>query len=104
MEIAKQQLNSGKYWAVCFAAHQAVELFIKGILFNNAGTYPFTHNLVLLLKSLNQNAPPNVVEACNFLNPHYTASRYGDVSMYDEETARLCLSKAEEVIEWLKTL
>lgn len=104
LEIAKRMLDEGRYWAGCFSSHQAVELYIKGILYIRAGAYPFTHNLVTLIKSLGRDVPQNVLEACHFLNPHHTASRYGDVSMYDREVASLCLVKAEEVIRWLMTL
>lgn len=104
LEIARRMLNEGRYWAVCFFSHQAIELYIKGVLYARAGAYPFTHNLVTLIKSLGRDIPQSILEACHFLNPHYTASRYGDISMYDREVANLCLTKAEEVIKWLMTL
>ncbi|MEM1598313.1 MAG: HEPN domain-containing protein [Pyrobaculum sp.] len=103
-DIARLMLSEGRHWAVCFAAHQAVELYLKGLLLKRVGAYPFTHNLVQLVKALGVDVPPHVIEACSFLNPHYTTSRYGAVALYDEDTARICFEKATQVLQWARSL
>ncbi|WP_291999580.1 HEPN domain-containing protein [Caldivirga sp.] len=103
-EVAKGALREGRFWLVCYASHQAVELYAKGVLFMRAGSYPFTHNLVTLIKLIDLNASTEVLNSCRVLNPHYSASRYDSSSIYDKDTAVQCLTHAEVVITWLRTL
>jgi len=51
LEVARESFEKGRFWLACFSAHQAVELYLKGVLFEPAGTYPFTRDLRLLLES-----------------------------------------------------
>ena len=104
LEIAKYALSVDRFWLVCYASHQAVELYAKGVLFMRAGSYPFTHNLVTLIKLIDLNASSEILNSCRALNPHYSASRYDSSSIYDKDTAEECLKYAEVVIAWLRTL
>ena len=104
LETAKDALREGRFWLTCYASHQAVELYAKGVLFMRAGSYPFTHNLVTLIKLIDLNASIEVLNSCRVLNPHYSASRYDSSSIYDKDTAEQCLTHAEVVITWLRTL
>jgi len=40
LEVARESFEKGRFWLACFSAHQAVELYLKGVLFELAGTYP----------------------------------------------------------------
>ncbi len=102
LENARDSLKKGRFWLTCFSAHQAVELYLKGVLLDLAGSYPFTHDLRVLLDSLGEDAPDEILEALDYLNPHYTASRYSLSMDYRERSARRCLEYAERVIEWVR--
>ncbi|EZQ04955.1 hypothetical protein CM19_08155 [Candidatus Acidianus copahuensis] len=102
-ELAKMSMEKGVYWLVCFLSHQSVELVAKGKLYIKAGSFPFTHNICTLIRLLG-NPSQEVLDACEFLNPHYTASRYSQMDYYSKNTAELCMRNAEVILSWLKTL
>ncbi len=102
LESARDSLKKGRFWLACFSVHQAVELYLKGVLLDLAGTYPFTHDLRVLLDSLGEDAPDEILEALDYLNPHYTASRYSLSMDYRDRSARRCLESAEKVIGWVR--
>lgn len=110
LEEAKDTLKKRIHWLTCFHAHQSVEFYIKGILEDKVGSYPFTHDLTLLLKTLssvlNTDPPEDIKIKTEALSPHYTLSRYGGlgVAEYDEDKAIACLRYAEEILKWLRSI
>ncbi|MDK2373389.1 MAG: HEPN domain-containing protein [Candidatus Korarchaeota archaeon] len=104
LETAKESFEKGRFWLTCLSAHQAVELYLKGVLFELAGTYPFTHDLRLLLESLagDMKVPEEVIDAADYLNPHYTASRYSLSMEYRKSSAERCLEYAEGIVKWVR--
>ncbi len=74
LENARDSLDKGRFWLTCFSAHQAVELYLKGVLFELAGAYPFTHDLRVLMDSLGEDIPDEILEALDYLNPLYSIS------------------------------
>ncbi len=104
---ARENLGEGHYWLACFNAHQAAEFHLKGLLVSLTGIYPFSHDLVELLRaaeSLDLSAPPEVLEAADALTPHYTMARYPGRTpgRYDRERAERCISYAERIVEWVE--
>lgn len=104
LEVARESFEKGRFWLACFSAHQAVELYLKGVLFELAGTYPFTHDLRLLLESLagDIQVPEGLVDVVDYLNPHYTASRYSLSMEYRKSNAKRCIEYAERIIAWVR--
>lgn len=104
LEGAKVALDRGLYWISCFLSHQAIELYVKGLLTYRTGAFPLTHNLITLISMLSNNPPSEVIESARFLNPHYTASRYSARDMYRKDDAEECIRRAEVIIKWLRSL
>ncbi len=49
LELAEYSLSRGFHDKAVFHVHQAIELFVKGVLLEVVGTYPRTHDLMELL-------------------------------------------------------
>ena len=83
---ARRAMEEGLYWLACFNAHQAAELYLKGLLASMTGVHPYTHDLAELL------------------TPHYTLARYPGrrVYTYTAERGRMCIDCAEKIVEWVK--
>jgi Uncharacterized conserved protein related to C-terminal domain of eukaryotic chaperone, SACSIN len=58
------------------------------------------HDLVQLAKQLD--APYEVLDICDKLNPHYIATRYPVEMVYTAEKSREALELAVKVIEWVE--
>jgi len=106
---ARNLVEKGVYWLACFLSHQAVEFYLKGILADKLGFFPFTHDLVELLreiKGIGEEVPTRVFESAELLTPHYLTSRYpGKRAIeYDERRAKLCLMHAEVIVNWARKL
>ena len=109
MREAYGAMKRGIYWLACFHAHQAVEFYVKALLEEKIGSYPFTHDLVTLietLRALDIDLPEEVIKAAESLTPHYVMARYGSrgVFEYNHERARRCINNAEVILQWLKTI
>ncbi|QIW24458.1 HEPN domain-containing protein [Sulfolobus sp. S-194] len=100
--LAEDALAKGYYWLSCFLFHQSVELSLKGILEATKNTHPFSHNLTELIKELGLPVPPDILQACVNLNPHYISARYAMFSYYQREDAENCKKNAEVILKWLK--
>jgi Uncharacterized conserved protein related to C-terminal domain of eukaryotic chaperone, SACSIN len=105
--IAKEMAERGHYWFSCFASQQSVEFLLKGIEMKYTGTHTFTHDLSELLqkveKILGVKATEEVYQACDFLTPHYTISRYSMVTSYDKRKALECIKMSEIVRNWVNS-
>lgn len=96
-KAAVELKRAGIYNLVCFNAHQAVEMALKGIIAALTGSHPFTHSLTELLEAirgLGREVPEEVVQEAERLEPHYVLARYPSrgVKPYDENAANRCLS------------
>jgi HEPN domain-containing protein len=104
---ARRAMEEGLYWLACFNAHQAAELYLKGLLASMTGVHPYTHDLAELLEALRAigvEPPSDVVLSSELLTPHYTLARYPGkrVYTYTAERGRMCIDCAEKIVEWVK--
>jgi len=104
---ARRAMEEGLYWLACFNAHQAAELYLKGLLASVTGVHPYTHDLAELLEALRAigvEPPSDVVLSSELLTPHYTLARYPGrrVYTYTAERGRTCVECAEKIVEWVK--
>ncbi|NHJ48721.1 MAG: HEPN domain-containing protein [Asgard group archaeon] len=100
---AKQAKENKLYDVVCFSAHQAVELLLKGIIENNGGgASPFTHSLIELheeIITLNlRKFPEEIVKCLEILTKFYIDGKYPDSCT--EEEALNALNCMEEVFKY----
>ena len=103
---AKRHLSEGVYWATCFEAQQAVELYLKALQISLTGTYEFTHDLSRLLSFLEDaglKVPKELYTIADALTPHYTMARYpgGKLVVYDEKIASRCIEYMEALVRWI---
>lgn len=103
---ARRHLGERVYWAVCFEAQQAAELYLKALQMMLVGVHEFTHDLSRLLGFLEDaglKIPRELYAAADSLTPHYTMARYPGRKpiVYDERTARRCIEYMEEIIRWV---
>lgn len=109
LKEGERYFSEGVYWAACFNAYQSAEFFLKGILLKLANSYPFTHDLSVLIDELGKmgvNVPDGVRLSADYLTPHYTGSRYPSARfmVYDERRARNCLEHARVIAEFVEAL
>ncbi|MGQ4891260.1 MAG: HEPN domain-containing protein [Candidatus Njordarchaeia archaeon] len=104
---SERYFNEEIYWAVCYNAHQSAEFSLKGFLYKITGSYPFTHDLLLMLNDIERQGiqvPETVKECADYLTPHYTSARYpGTRSMvYEKNRAQKCLTCAREISKFIE--
>ncbi len=104
LELAEYSLSRGFHDMAVFHAHQAIELFVKGVLLKLVGTYPRTHDLMELLddwlsekcdlisKLLDERG-----ERIDHLTDAYFSSRYSERS-FRRELASSFIELAREVL------
>ena len=93
LQAAKNSLASMNYDWASFQAHQAVEKALKSIYIKKIKQLIKIHDLSRLAKEIN--APKNIIELCNEINPVYIDTRYPDIPKdYDENDAKLLIRKA----------
>ena len=103
---AKRHVEEGVYWAACFEAQQAAELYLKALQLALTGVHEFTHDLSRLLYFLEEsglNVPEDLYAAADALTPHYTNARYPGAKaiVYDERAARRCIEYMERIVGWV---
>jgi len=91
------------------AARQSAEKALKAAyLIVLRGPIPKAHNLVELARVLGWDVPKHIREHLQFLNPHYTVTRYVDATVgkpsdiYDVEIADQAIAKSREVLDWIE--
>jgi HEPN domain-containing protein len=104
---SRRYLQEGVYWAACFAAHQAVELYLKALQVALTGVHDFTHDLARLLEGLEEaglQVPGDLYTLADALTPHYTMARYPGRKpvTYDKRLAERCVNYMERIIGWVK--
>lgn len=103
---AKRHAEEGVYWASCFEAQQAAELYLKALQVTLTSVHEFTHDLSRLLYFLEEAGlavPRNLYLVADALTPHYTNARYPGAKtvVYDERTAKRCIEYMEEIVRWV---
>ena len=90
---------------VCFHCQQAAEKLLKAFLVGEGHSFPFTHDLLLLLEEvlpLSPAAEP-LREALALLMPYAVEIRYpDDLSFPSHEDAQEARDAADEVLSWLR--
>jgi HEPN domain-containing protein len=115
LESAQIMLKAERSNYAVWMARQAVEKALKAaylIVLKKA--YPKSHNLMELARELGWAIPKSININLQFLNPHYTMTRYVDAAIgkpsdiYDNDIAEEAILKSKETIDWininLKTL
>ncbi len=103
---AKRHYAEGVYWATCFEAQQAAELYLKALQVALLGFHEFTHDLSKLLQVLEDaglTVPGDLYAYADALAPHYTMAPYPGRKPveYSQHTARRCLDYMEKIVEWV---
>lgn len=109
ISCANDMLKAKKYNYAVFFSRQATEKILKAAyIFVLKKPFPKEHNLNNIIRAAIKKIPNKIQDNINFLNPHYTITRYVDAAigtpseLYDIKVAKDAVKKAEEVREWLK--
>ena len=107
-EAAADLMKSGKYAHALFFGHLSVEKMLKAHFINIREEYPpKTHNLLMLIKSLNIDFPGSMSDDLIVINTFNIEARYPDekFEFYQRCTsdfANKYIKAIEEILEWLK--
>lgn len=103
--------ENGRYYASVFFCHQSVEKALKALLIKGRKDPGKTRSLSDLLEmielDLGIQITDDVRKAANQIIPHYTLSRYPDVSnslpaqIYHVEIGEHVMRSCKKVLEWL---
>ena len=106
LESAEYNLKGKKFDIAAYLSQQSSEKALKALYIKTNNKLWKTHDLIKLAELVN--APENIIEICNELNPIYTEDRYPDYSniipakKFKEEEVKNFLNKANEVVKWTK--
>ncbi|MEN7981909.1 MAG: HEPN domain-containing protein [Nanoarchaeota archaeon] len=102
LEGAKHSISGGYLEIGAFLLQQSAEKALKAVLIKEQKKLVKTHNLLNLSKDIN--APENIQNFCNELNPAYMFSRYPDTEgkLNLKEDINNLIKHAEEILEWVK--
>ncbi len=107
---AQVLLETKRYYASVFFAHQAAEKALKALYIHvKKAPPPRTHNLVELLNLLGIK-DEDIVDAAMDLTPEYTVTRYPDAAngvpaqLYNKRLAEEHLLKAKKIIDYCEQL
>ncbi len=107
LKTARDCLNSKNYYACAFFAEQCAEKALKAyFVFSKKEAAPKTHNLFEL--SVAVSLPAELLSIARKLTPDFIISRYPDAAggipaeLYDEESGKESLKKAEVIFQWIK--
>lgn len=79
LETANVMLSSGRYLYVAFMCQQTIEKILKGCVHHKTEKLPpYTHNLVVLAKSLDLNFTEEQFDFLALLTRYYLNTRYPD--------------------------
>lgn len=108
LESAQDLFKSARYNYTVWLARQAVEKALKAAyLVVIKQPMPRSHNLTAIARELSWDIPPTIKNNLQFLNPHYTVTRYVDAALgkpsdlYDNAVAAEAIAKAKEVLDWI---
>ena len=100
MNAANVNLQQCLYEVSCFLSHQSAEKALKAVYIEKFEMLWKIHDLIKLGRKLD--APIEILEICDLLNPHYIAARYPVDVSYTEEMAVESFEKAGKVLQWSK--
>ncbi|MEM2046625.1 MAG: HEPN domain-containing protein [Candidatus Jordarchaeales archaeon] len=106
LEVARGALKAGKHSIAVFLADISLQLYLKAVLLEKAGSYPGTHSLRELLGYLAAHVGRSELKEfvrvnrvrLSALEDAYITSRYGSKVFYAED-AEDAVKLVEEVIE-----
>ncbi len=104
---ADNNLNSEEipFDTVCFHCQQTAEKLLKAYLTGKGESFPYTHDLILLLEKilpLNSNAE-KLRDSLAILNPYAVEIRYpDDCHMPSEQDPKEARDAAGEILLWLE--
>ncbi len=108
LDSAQDIFKSARYNYAVWLARQSSEKALKAAyLVVLKKPIPKSHNLMEIARELGWNIPPAISEHLQFLNPHYTVTRYVDAAVgkpsdtYDETIASEAIEKSKEVLNWV---
>jgi HEPN domain-containing protein len=108
LESAQVMFDGARYNYAVWLARQAAEKALKAAyLVVLKKPFPRSHNLTELGRALGWGIPQPINEHLQFLNPHYTVTRYVDAvvgkpsDIYDVEIAAEAITKSKEVLDWI---
>lgn len=107
LDSAEYIFKGKKYYLVTFLCHQSIEKGLKALILHNTKEQKIEgHSLIFLSKKAN--LPEEFITKIRKINPHYSLSRYPDLTedapfeLYDEEISKEHLYIAKEVIKWIE--
>lgn len=108
---ARRALEAGDYEWACFAAQQAAEKAVKGLL-QHLGIDAWGHSVAFLLAALPEASRPDasVLDGAKELDRHYIPSRYPDAhpagapaDFYTRADARRAIGHAERIMAHVRS-
>lgn len=102
LEVAKYTIKGGYIETGAFFLQQSAEKALKAVLIKEQKRLAKVHDLVILSKEVN--APENIKDYCNELNPAYMFSRYPDAEGKLDITNNInnIIKFTEEILEWAR--
>ena len=114
LDTASVMLKSGKYMYVSFMCQQAIEKLCKGIyVYNFNKEAPFTHNINVIVKDINEVINSNEYKKYETLfaklTSFYIIGRYDVYKQklsqeLNNKSSKELLNKSKEAFIWLKSL
>lgn len=102
--------REGIYEEACFESHQAAEKAVKALL-NYLHKERRGHSLLFLVSETSVEVSEELKQCILDLDKHYIPSRYPDIydegaplDYYSKEDAERCLSCANKIVEWVKSI
>lgn len=103
LALAIYDLKGDFYEDACFHAHQCAEKSLKAPYIKKFDDLLKIHDLKTLAQKLN--APDNIIDIGDSLNPYYINSRYpGFDESPSEFDAKEAIENAKKVLTWVKKL
>ena len=109
MDTAGYMFEGKRYVYAVFMCHLSVEKTLKGLYQGILKEVPpNTHSLLFLLEKINIDLPQELYDFVFTLNRVSVPTRYPDdlakiMKEFDRKKTKEILTKAKEVLEWLKT-
>lgn len=102
LAIAKHNFEGDFYDDACFHAQQAAEKALKAVYIKKFKELRKIHDVALLAQKVD--APPEIIDIGDELNPYYIVTRYpvSEESSLERDDAKDAIEKADKVLEWAK--
>jgi len=106
LDSSKYNLEGKKYDVAAYLCQQSAEKGLKALYLNKNNELWKTHDLVKLASLVD--APKEIIEICNDLNPIYLEDRYPDFSetipakKFTRKEVEEYFKKARKAIIWIK--